>query len=58
MKLLEITTIHRAKNGWLVSVPNSSYGKDTYVCLTWEEVEKKVKEAAFYFPHYTEPRMP
>lgn len=62
MKTLEIAVIHRVENGWLVTVPNSSYSKNTYLCVTWEDVEKRTKDAAFFYSDYTkmhgEPRMP
>lgn len=58
MKTMEIATVHCVENGWLVTVRSRNYGEDTYVCTTWEEVEKRVKEAAFFFPKFTEARKP
>lgn len=59
MNVRPICSIARAHNGWIVTVePAIQLGPQRSVlCLTWEEVEKVVKDAAFPYPT-PDPRMP
>lgn len=59
MKVRPLFTVSRASNGWLVTLHDSFYGAErTVLCLTWEEVEKVMRAAAFPYPNKNEPRGP
>lgn len=61
MNIRPICSIDRAHNAWIVTVnspvPFAGIPR-SYVCLTWEEVEKAARDAAFPFPDKNEPRVP
>jgi hypothetical protein len=59
MSMRPIATISRAHNGWLVTTQRGTCSnfEKTYLCMTWEEVERRVKQAAFD-EHTEEPRLP
>jgi hypothetical protein len=59
MRTLSLFTVSRAHNGWIVTLHDGFYtASRTILCLTWEEVEKVCREAAFPYPDPSDPRKP
>lgn len=57
MNTRPICSIDRAHNGWIVTI-HGAVSARSYLCLTWEEVERMARDAAFPFPDKEEPRIP
>lgn len=57
MMTLNLFTVSRAENGWIVDLHMRYCAgpAKTILCLTWEEVEKVCREAAFVG---SQPKMP
>jgi hypothetical protein len=58
MTILPLFTVQRADNGWLVDLHARYTPAKTVLCLTWDEVEKVCREAAFPYPDPNDPRKP
>jgi hypothetical protein len=48
MRVKELVKIHRADNGWLVTI-TEQYSEKTVLCVTWEDVLEQVRYACFWF---------
>jgi len=60
MMTLTLFTVSRADNGWIVDLHMRYCAgpAKTVLCLTWEEVEKVCRDAAFPYPNPNDPRKP